>query len=85
MQELKKSGKVPQFGSYKYGADVLYKKGVLVAVDGYNPRQFDKISLTISSDESGVFQISVSILGITMPQKMELKLEDLLQIQFDKV
>ncbi|KAI3643911.1 hypothetical protein MP228_010075 [Amoeboaphelidium protococcarum] len=85
VQELKKSGKVPQFGSYKYGADVLYKKGVLVAVDGYSPKQYDKITLTISSDESGVFNISVSILGITMPNKMELKLEDLLQYQFDNV
>lgn len=85
MQELKKSGKVPQFGSYKYGADVLYKKGVLVSVEGYSSRQFDKINLTIGSDESGVFTIQVSILGITMPQKMELKLEDLLQYQFDKV
>lgn len=39
LQDLKKQGKVPQFGSYKYGADVLYKKGVLVSVDGYTPKQ----------------------------------------------
>eukprot|EP00158_Paraphelidium_tribonemae_P005840 Partr_v1_DN27551_c0_g1_i1_m30118 putative IQ motif containing GTPase activating protein len=85
MQELKKQGKVPQFGSFKYGADVLYKKGVLVSVDGYGPKQFDKINLTLSSDETGVFSIEVSIMGIKMPQKMELKLEDLLQFQFDNV
>jgi septal ring factor EnvC (AmiA/AmiB activator) len=39
LQELKKQGKVPQFGSFKYGADVLFKKGVLVSVDGYSPKQ----------------------------------------------
>ena len=83
MQELKKQGKVPQFGSFKYPADVLYKKGVLVSVDGYSPKQFDKITLTISSDETGVFNISVSIMGVPLPQSVELKLEDLLQSQFD--
>ena len=45
--------------------------------------RFDKISLTISSDESGVFNIEVSIFGVPMPQRMELKLEELLQYQFD--
>lgn len=83
LQELKRLGRIPQFGSFKYSADILHKKGVLVSVDGYSPKQFDKITLTISSDESGVFQIEVSILGIKMPQKMEVKLEDLLQNQFD--
>jgi hypothetical protein len=46
-------------------------------------RRYDKITLTISSDETGVFVIEVSLLGVTLPQKMELKLEDLLQYQFD--
>lgn len=39
--------------------------------------------MTISSDETGVFLIEVSIMGIKMPYKMELKLEDLLQFQFE--
>lgn len=83
LQELKKQGKIPQFGSYKYPADQLYKKGVLVSVDGYSPKEFDKVSMTISSDETGVFLIKVSILGVPMPQKVELKLEELLQYQFE--
>lgn len=40
VQQLKKQGKVPQFGSYQYKADVLYRKGVLVSVDGYSPKQY---------------------------------------------
>jgi hypothetical protein len=41
------------------------------------------MTMTISSDETGIFMIEVSILGIKMPYKMELKLEDLLQYQFE--
>lgn len=85
MKELQKQGKVPKFGSYKYSADALYKKGVLISIDDYSPKQYDKITLTISSDEPGIFIIEASLLGIKVPQKMELKLEDLLQSQFNNV
>jgi Ras GTPase-activating-like protein IQGAP2/3 len=55
----------------------------LVSIEGYSPKQFDKLSLTISSDEAGVFGIQASISSFNMLQKMELKLEDLLQYQFE--
>ncbi|KAJ1918752.1 iqgap- protein [Tieghemiomyces parasiticus] len=84
LKDLQRTGKVPQFGSYKYTAERLYQKGVIVAIDGYNPRQFDKITLVISSDVPGLFGIEVSLLGIKMPGgEMEIRLEDLLQYQFN--
>ncbi|KAJ1660808.1 iqgap- protein [Dispira simplex] len=84
LRDLQRAGKVPQFGSYKYTAEKLHQKGVIVAIDGYNPRQFDKITLVISSDQPGVFAIEVSLLGIKMPGgEMEIRLEDLLQYQFN--
>ncbi|KAJ2176621.1 iqgap- protein, partial [Coemansia sp. RSA 530] len=53
LRDLQRAGRVPRFGSYKYSAEKLYYKGVIVSVEGYPPRQLDKISLTISSDVPG--------------------------------
>ncbi|KAJ1342052.1 hypothetical protein BSLG_003369 [Batrachochytrium salamandrivorans] len=85
MRDLKKEGKVPQFGSFKYSAAELHKKGVLVSIDDYSPKQYGQISLILSSDEAGVFSVEVSFLGVKLPEKMELRLEDLLQNQYNKV
>ncbi|KAH9264779.1 hypothetical protein BASA83_011747 [Batrachochytrium salamandrivorans] len=68
MRDLKKEGKVPQFGSFKYSAAELHKKGVLVSIDDYSPKH-----------------VEVSFLGVKLPEKMELRLEDLLQNQYNKV
>jgi len=38
-QKLKKLGKEYQFGSFKYTADKLFEKGVLVELDGVSPSQ----------------------------------------------
>nr|CAG8474586.1 11600_t:CDS:10 [Entrophospora candida] len=82
IRELQRSGRVPKFGSYKYTAQKLYEKGVLLSISGYS--NFDKLSLTISSDELGIFKIEVSLSGINLPgANMELRLEDLLQSQFN--
>ncbi|KAJ3121772.1 hypothetical protein HK098_003406 [Nowakowskiella sp. JEL0407] len=86
LRELQKDGgKIPQFGSFKFTADNLYKKGVLISIQDYSPKQYGGITLTISSDEAGVFNIEASFLGIKMPEKLELRLEDLLQSQYDNV
>ena len=85
MKELQKSGKVPKFGSFKWKAEALYKKGVLLSIEDYSPKQYDKITLTISSDEPGIFLVEASLLGIKMPQKVTVSLEDLLQCQFNNV
>ncbi|KAJ1963867.1 iqgap- protein [Dipsacomyces acuminosporus] len=86
MRDLQRSGRVPRFGSYKYSAEKLYYKGVIISVDGYPPRQLDKISLTISSDEAGVFDVQVSLMGVKMPGGgCVLHMQDLLQLQYDNV
>ncbi|CAG8492825.1 9034_t:CDS:10 [Dentiscutata erythropus] len=80
--ELQKSGKVPRFGSFKYTAQRLREKGVLLSITGYPT--FDKISFTISSDEVGIFSIEASYASVPVPgASMELRLEDLLQSQFN--
>lgn len=38
-RELQKAGSMPKFGSFRYTAADLYRKGVLVSLDGYSPRQ----------------------------------------------
>ncbi|CAG8697404.1 12716_t:CDS:10 [Gigaspora margarita] len=82
IRELQKSGKVPRFGSFKYTAQRLREKGVLLSISGYST--FDKISFTISSDEVGIFSIEASYAGVPVPgASMELRLEDLLQSQFN--
>ncbi|KAJ2210527.1 iqgap- protein, partial [Coemansia sp. RSA 518] len=46
----------------------------------------DKISLTISSDVPGVFDVEVSLMNVKMPGgSCELRMQDLLQLQYDNV
>lgn len=78
---LEKAGKRYQFGSYKYTAQNLYDRGILLSIDQYSPKQFDKISLTISSDSVGVFEITAKFMGATVTT-VELSLEELLEMQF---
>lgn len=86
MRELQKAGKTPQFGSFKYSAQHFYKKGILLSIDQYSPRQFDKIDIILSSNNVGVFTIEVfnHALGITNRiGAADVKMEDLLQAQFE--
>ncbi|KAG0317640.1 hypothetical protein BGZ99_006182 [Dissophora globulifera] len=88
IRNLQRHGKVPQFGSFKYTAQKLFEKGVLLNLEGVSPRQYSQISLTISCDEPGLFQIEAetSILMVRMPvTSMELRLEDLLQCQYNNI
>ncbi|KAI9885573.1 MAG: 40S ribosomal protein S21 [Watsoniomyces obsoletus] len=83
-RELQRSGKVPKFGSFKYSARSLADKGVLVSYQGYTDRQYEKINLTISSDEVGVFFIEGSLGSIQIPgASATVPLDDLLQAQFN--
>lgn len=84
MRDLQKSGKVPKFGSRKYSASKLYYKGILVSILNENP-PFDKIDMTISSDQIGEFKFESSYQGIAIPGANEtVQLDDLLQAQFNK-
>lgn len=85
LRDLQKSGKTPQFGSFKYSAQDLYERGILLSIDQYSPRQFDKIDLVISSNQLGVFAIEMfnNALGITNRMaNADVRLEDLLQAQY---
>ncbi len=83
-RELQRSGRVPKFGSFKYSAQDLANRGILVSWKGYSERQWDKIDLTISSNEVGVFTIEGSNGAISMPgASAEIPLDDLLQAQYN--
>ncbi|KAF9976681.1 hypothetical protein BGZ73_008078 [Actinomortierella ambigua] len=64
------------------------KKGVLLDIDGVSPKQYNQITLTISCDEPGVFVVlaEASMLLVRLPvSSIELRLEDLLQYQFNNI
>jgi Ras GTPase-activating-like protein IQGAP2/3 len=85
LRDLQKSGKTPQFGSFKYSAQDLYERGILLSIDQYSPRQFDRIDLVISSNQLGVFSVEMfnHSLGITNRMATaDVRLEDLLQAQY---
>lgn len=85
VQKMKREGKVFAFGSYSYTAERLFQKGVLVELEGIPESQRSRVSLTISSDEIGVFNIEGKFLGMSVDQGTEIRLDDLLQKQFDNI
>jgi Ras GTPase-activating-like protein IQGAP2/3 len=83
-RELQRSGRVPKFGSFKYSARSLAEKGVLVSWAGYPESKWDKLNLTISSDEVGLFHIEGSAGSMMIPgASASVPLDDLLQAQFN--
>ncbi|KAL9000980.1 MAG: hypothetical protein Q9169_000464 [Polycauliona sp. 2 TL-2023] len=83
-RELARSGRVPKFGSFKYSAQELANRGILVAWHGYTERQWQHIDLTISSNQVGVFTLEGSNGPIAMPgASAQVPLDDLLQAQFN--
>jgi Ras GTPase-activating-like protein IQGAP2/3 len=50
-----------------------------------NVYRYNKITLTISCEEIGCFDVEVSVLGVKVPGKFEIKLQDLLESQFNGV
>lgn len=82
-RELERSGRKPKFGSFKYSARTLSDKGVLVSWKGYDNREWDKINLTISCDEVGVFFIEGSKGSIQIPgASAQVPMDSLLAAQF---
>lgn len=81
---MQRSGRVPKFGSYKYSARTLADKGVLVSWQGHTDKELDKINLTISCDEIGVFAIEGSRGSMMMTGASAIvPMDDLLQAQFN--
>lgn len=84
MRDLQRANRVPKFGSYKYTASNMYDKGVLVEIKGYTDKQYDKIFLTWSSDEVGVFKIEALFGSVRLPGAItELTLDELLSQQYN--
>ncbi|KAF8852186.1 putative ras GTPase-activating-like protein rng2 [Acephala macrosclerotiorum] len=82
-RELERSGRKPRFGSFKYSARTLCDKGVLVSWKGYTDREWDKINLTISCDEVGIFFIEGSRGSIQIPgASAQVPMDSLLAAQF---
>jgi len=87
LRDLQKSGKNPQFGSFFYTAKDLYERGILLSIDRYSPRQFDKIQLTMYSDTAGVFTLLLgsTIFGpSTRIASEDVRMGDLLQAKYEK-
>lgn len=80
-RQLEREGKSYRFGSYKYSAQTLYDRGVLLSVDDYSPKQFDKVTITISSDDVGIFEVTLAH-GNMAKSPIKLRLDDILEAQF---
>lgn len=87
LRDLQRSGQTPQFGSFLYTAKYLYEKGILLSIDQYSPRQFDKIQLIMSSNAAGVFTLLLesTVLGVASRIASEdIRMEDLLQAKYEQ-
>ncbi len=83
-RELQRTGRVPKFGSFKYSAQELYNRGVLILWQGFSERQYAQLDITISSNEVGVFAIDGSSGSIAIPgASAQIPLDDLLQAQYN--
>lgn len=84
MRDLQKSGRVPKFGSYKYSAATMLDRGILVELRGYSEKQYDKLTLTWSSDDVGVFKVEAAFGAVALPGAVaELTLDELLSQQYN--
>ena len=86
LRDLQKSGKSPQFDSFIYSASELYNKGILLSIDQYSPRQFDKLDVVMSSNKAGTFDIELYNAALhpsALIASTEVRMEDLLQAQFE--
>ncbi|KAF2669378.1 IQ domain-containing protein [Microthyrium microscopicum] len=85
-RELARNGRIPKFGSFKYSARNLADKGVLVGWRGFDMRQWDKINITVSSDEVGMFHVEGSADKMMIPgASASVALDGLLQAQFNNL
>ncbi|OCB84496.1 hypothetical protein A7U60_g8482 [Sanghuangporus baumii] len=86
LREMQRSGKSAQFGSFKYSAHYLYEKGILLSIDQYSPRQFDRIDVVLSSNKAGTFDIELYNTQAgpsALIASTEVRMEELLQAQFE--
>ncbi|KAF9476454.1 hypothetical protein BDN70DRAFT_951286 [Pholiota conissans] len=87
LRDLQRTGQAPQFGSFLYSAKKLYDREILLSIDQYSPRQFDKLQITMASNLPGVFNLTLesTLLGVTSRIASEdIRMEDLLQAKYEK-
>ena len=81
-RELERLGRVPKYGSFKYKADKLLEKGILIAWRG---RDLRDVELTIASDEVNVFTIEGSRGNLMLPGACAtFTWDDLLEAQYQE-
>ncbi|KAG5513649.1 hypothetical protein PMAC_000687 [Pneumocystis sp. 'macacae'] len=86
LRDLKRSGQMPKFGSHKYSGRQLFDKGVIVSISGQDEKDYGKFGFTISSDNVGIFIIEATFGPLHTPTtSLKLKLDDLLQAQYNKI
>ena len=85
-RELARLGRLPTYGSFKYSAESLAEKGILVEWKGYGHGQFRslrEVDVTISSDEVNVFVIEGSAGSLMLPgASATFTWDDLLEAQY---
>lgn len=82
VRSLKASGRMPRFGSYKFSAARLCDKGVVMAIENTSSVPADHITLTISSDEIGVFLLEASVSGV-VAGTTTFRMGELLEAQYN--
>lgn len=84
VRALKKQGLEPTFGSFKYSGKQLYERGILVEVDGIEPKDYDKINIILSMDTVGIITIEGAYSRWPIPSvQVDMRYEELLQTQFE--
>ncbi|MBW0545430.1 hypothetical protein O181_085145, partial [Austropuccinia psidii MF-1] len=84
LRSLEREGRKPKFGSYRYSAQRLYEKGILLSMNQFSPKQFEKVSIIISCDEVGIFKFEIKFNNEKLLNNdlIEFSMEDLLDQQF---
>ncbi|CAG7849424.1 Ras GTPase-activating-like protein IQGAP1 [Serendipita indica DSM 11827] len=82
IRDLQRQGQDTEVPSYKYSAQQWYHKGILLSIDQFSPRQFDRVDIILKSPKPGLFTISIhnsnSLVATT-----DVRMEDLLQAQYE--
>ncbi|KAL1755451.1 hypothetical protein FB107DRAFT_213621 [Schizophyllum commune] len=85
-QNLQRMGRTPKFGSYLYTAKELYDRQIILSIDQYSPRQYDKINIIMSSNDFGVFTLDLesSLFGVTSRiASQNLSMSELLDAKYE--
>ncbi|KAI7862612.1 Rho GTPase activation protein [Spinellus fusiger] len=84
LRDLRRKGKVPKYGSYKYTAKKLYDRGILLSLSGVSEKHFDNIPIILSMNQADIVTVEAtySTWGYAAVQ-INLRYEDLLQLQYD--